>query len=81
MSVSGHLTFKGVSRTFVIVQSLRLKMVIPSKETLTTYVLYRLPSKFRWTEKKFIPHLPFCEFCQKNQIQAAVKVENDGETL
>ena len=41
MSVSGHLTFKCISSTFLIVRFLRAKMVIPSFETLTSYGLIR----------------------------------------
>ena len=37
-------------------------MVIPAKETFLTYVLYRLLSKFRWTENKLIAHWSFFEF-------------------
>ena len=73
LSVSRHLTFKGVSRTIVILQSLRPKMVIASKETLTTYLLYRLPSKFRWIEKKIISHWPFLEFHQKKANSSGCK--------
>ena len=81
MSVSGHLTFKAVSIIFLIAQSLRPKKVIPAKETLTAYVLYRLSSKFRWTEKKFISHWPFGEYRPKIKFKCLSKVENDGETL
>ena len=52
MAFRRHLTSKGISRTFLIVQSLRLIMVIPAKNTFTTYVIYKFSSKFSWNEKK-----------------------------
>ena len=69
-----HLIFKGILGNFLIVQSLRPKKVIPTKKTLTTYLIYRLPLKFTQIEKKIISHWPVCEFRPKNRIQVAVKV-------
>ena len=64
-SVSGRWTFKSISGNLLIDQSLRPKIFIPAKNTFTTFVLYRFPSKFGLTKKKIISHLPFCEFCPK----------------
>ena len=50
------LTFKGISRTFFILQSRRPKIFIPAKNTFTSYGLSRFCLKFCWTEKKIIFH-------------------------
>ena len=63
-----------------LVQSIRLSMLIPTLTTFTTYVLYRLPSKFRWTKKKNHFSLAVLRISPKNRIQPAVKVQKDGET-
>ena len=65
----GRLTFKVLFGNFFTVQSIRPKMVIPTKKTFATYVLYRLPSKLTWAEKKIISHWPFCEFGPKIGIK------------
>ena len=52
MSASGHVTFNGIFGNSRFVLSRQLQMVIPAKKTFMTYVLYILPSKFCWTEKK-----------------------------
>ena len=65
MAPRGHLTFKVVFGIFVCALPFRPKMVIPTKKTFKTYVLYRLSSKFSLTEKKIISHGPFSEFCSK----------------
>ena len=43
LSKRRRLTFRGAFGDFLIVKSLRPKMFIPAKKTLTTYLLYRLP--------------------------------------
>ena len=65
----GRFTFKVFFGNFFTVQSLRPNMVIPTKKSIATYVLNRLPSKVSWAEKKFISHWPFCEFCPKIEIK------------
>ena len=65
----GRLNFKCFFSNFFTAQSLRPKMVIPTKKTFETYVLYRLSSKLTWAEKKFIFHWPLCEFRPKIEIK------------
>ena len=49
-----RLTFTGIPGNFLIFQSLRPKKGIPAKKTFTATLLYRLSSKFSWTEKKIV---------------------------
>ena len=81
MVLENHLTFRVVFGNFLTIQSIRPKMFIPVFETFTAFLLSRFCAETRWAEKKMISYRPIWKFRQKFRIKAALKVENDGETL
>ena len=54
---------------FIMEVSYRRKMVIPTLKTFKTYVLYRLPLKFGWVEKKIDFSPTVCEFRRKIEFK------------